>query len=353
MTTRYPGKALVLGALALVAGCPSPPPARSVRPAADRAKPAEAAPEPAEPEVAARSFVVWSQNITGRSKRNLERSIQHAMNDFPEPPDIFILQECGPPCICGEGTSGPRDGACADVVAPSIASTLASLGKLAQFHFRTQGGRAIVYRSDRFELQGRPYTWGAKADPRPGDNVALCPTVLDGQQLQLSVMLRDKLARPARSILVSSSHWFIGRDCAVKQLDFFENDWKTEPRLRDDSGADAASYVDLALMGGDWNTTPTGSCLVPAYEGGGTASPCASVTLGDDDHIDLGKQDDLWTFCAGPVDACPEGAIRKRVDYLWARTYNDAAITHRMTTDTQPTYSNDHRALRAVFTYGR
>ena len=294
---------------------------------------------------AAGKFVVWQHNIGYyASGTAAETAIKHAMTDFPIAPDIFMFQECGQAGICGaEGKYNDKTGKCDSVGGPCVERALRALKKGNRYTFRRNGLRVIGFRDARFGQLGSDMRWGA-SENGSGSYFAACSGVYVGAQL--SVMLED-LLRPGKEVLVSTGHWFVGRDCACKQVRALETHWKTAPELRDDTGANAQSYVDLHVFGGDWNAEPSTS-LPHAYRTGGS---CDGSGLGGETHEDTGGND--FTFCqgAGGVSTPASCTNKKKVDYLWARRYNQSGITWQGSADKAANYFNDHRAVRTVFTY--
>lgn len=295
----------------------------------------------------ANKFVVWQHNIGWyASATAAETAIEHAMTDFAAAPDIMLFQECGAPCICGsEGKYDHRTGKCDSVGGASIERALKSLHKRNEYTFRRNGLRVIGFRDARFAQIGSDMLWGASKSGR-GAYIAKCGTVSVGKQL--SVMLRDKVHCKRRQVLVSTGHWFVSRDCACRQLHALEAHWKRAPELRNRAGANARSYVDLHIAGGDWNAEPF-TALPSAYRTGGR---CDGVRLGGGKHHDTAGAG--FTFCqgAGGVSTPARCYNKKKVDYLWARKYNHSGITWRGSPDRKANYFNDHRAIRTVFSYG-
>lgn len=292
--------------------------------------------------------VVWQHNISWfSSPSEAERAVLHAMQAHGAAPDIFMFQECGKLCVCGEqGTFDEATGTCSSIGGPGVAHALRSISPdvLARYRFYNNAIRTIGYRADRFDRIGTPFEWGATPGGA-GETYATCSTVEVGKQL--SIALRDSKATPPRRILASTGHWFVSRDCACKQVHMLESNWKTAVKLRDASGTPAGEYVDLHVVGGDWNAEPSSS-LPSAYRSGGA---CDGVGLGGDTHHDTAGT--AFTFCqgAGGVSNPSTCTSKKKVDYLWARTYNGSGITWNGTPDLDANYSNDHRAIRSVFTY--
>jgi hypothetical protein len=301
----------------------------------------------------AKKIIVWQQNITVGLQSEMSKSIRHAMRDFAIAPDVFILQECWF-CICGKKADGTfrkvgSDGACESVSPWSVAGTLRDLNQLDRYRFVVHGGEAIAYRSDRFARIGKKYVWGANRSDSTTDNFTKCDTVLANAGEQLSVALDDTFS--GKQLLVSSTHWFVGRDCAARQLHFFERNWKSAAELDDDTGQRAGSYVDLTVLSGDWNTTWSETCLPRAYAAADPSVTCDGVSIGDEGHRDLGLADGDWTFCQGPGGVSNPGGCtnKKRVDYVWAKRLLGAPITFDASADLGATYSTDHRAVRARF----
>lgn len=291
----------------------------------------------------AQQFVVWQHNISWyASAAAAETAIEHAMTDYPLAPDVLTFQECGAPCICGDnGDYNATTGRCDAVGGPSIERALRSLDHGNEYTFRRNGLRVIGFRDARFRQIGSDMHWGASVDGA-ADYFAECSTVEVGNQL--SVMLED--TRTAMQVLVSTGHWFVGRDCACRQVRQLEVNWQTAPELRD--GTDnAKSYVDLHLFTGDWNAQPLTS-LPLAYEEGAS---CDGFELGGETHEDTAGN--AFTFCqgAGGVSSPDTCTNKQKVDYLWAKNYNQSGITWKGSPDTTANYFNDHRALRTVFTY--
>jgi hypothetical protein len=88
--------------------------------------------------------------------------------------------------------------------------------------------------------------------------------------------------------------------------------------------------------------------LPRAYQTGGA---CGGFDLGGEQHEDTGGSE--FTFCQGKggVSHPTTCTNKKKVDYLWARAYNESGITWTGAADTTANYYNDHRAVRAVFAY--
>ncbi len=294
------------------------------------------------------TLVVWQHNISFESSPvAAETALLHAMNDFEPPPDIFLFQECSRVCLCGEsGVFDRATGACTSIEGPSVARALERVtsARRRAYTFRINQGRVVGFRTDRFDQIGKQLDWGATAAGK-ADTHTPCPSVKVGAQL--SVALDDKLATPRRQILASTGHWFVSRDCACGQVHALEASWKTAPTLRRADGSDAASYVDLHINSGDWNAEPT-TGLPLAYQSGGS---CGGFDLGGERHEDTGGNE--FTFCQGKGGVSQPATCtnKKKVDYLWARAYNESGITWTGSADTTANYFNDHRAVRSVFTY--